>query len=448
MLDKNYFRLNFKRCIILFTFIIATLPSCKEDEKTYSVISCKDNPIPNKHNIEGYSCKVSYSIGELINIKVHCPNNTFDIKIYKLGLENKLVFEADSITGKVQNYTDCSYQYGCNWETSYSLVIPNDWFSGMYSAKLSDDSGNFYVTFIITPKDNTKEIALLASTNTWQAYNNWGGASFYKYDFENNPKNLSHCNMVSYERPNPRGYPFGDQGHCANAEQHILKWLYKNKYEFDVYSDIDLHKNNVLSGYKAVIISTHSEYWTEKMYNNLLTFLNSGGNLLYLSGNGIYWKVTLRDKQMELQKNGNLHIHNSEKGGLWRELGRSESKVLGVRYSISGYRTYAGYKVINADHWIFDNTNIENGDTIGVDGLNYGGASGWETDKTGGDSPSNIILLAKGTNPDNGGAEMTYYDHTGGGGVFSVGSITFGGSLAIDDNLSQITKNVLNKYID
>jgi hypothetical protein len=41
------------------------------------------------------------------------------------------------------------------------------------------------------------------------------------------------------------------------------------------------------------------------------------------------------------------------------------------------------------------------------------------------------------------GAEMTYYPHRGGGWVFSVGSITFGGSLVVDSRLQQILRNAL-----
>ncbi|MBD1372187.1 hypothetical protein IC620_07400 [Hazenella sp. IB182357] len=41
---------------------------------------------------------------------------------------------------------------------------------------------------------------------------------------------------------------------------------------------------------------------------------------------------------------------------------------------------------------------------------------------------------------------MVYYDHPGGGGVFWVGSVTFGGSLVVDDKLSQMVKNVMNRY--
>jgi hypothetical protein len=46
-----------------------------------------------------------------------------------------------------------------------------------------------------------------------------------------------------------------------------------------------------------------------------------------------------------------------------------------------------------------------------------------------------------------GGAHMATYDHPGGGGVFSVGSIAFGGSLVVDPALQRIVRNVLDRFL-
>ena len=57
--------------------------------------------------------------------------------------------------------------------------------------------------------------------------------------------------------------------------------------------------------------------------------------------------------------------------------------------------------------------------------------------------PQGLTVLAKGLNVPGPGADMVTYDHPGGGLVFSVGSITFGGSLVIDPRLQKIVRNVL-----
>jgi hypothetical protein len=131
------------------------------------------------------------------------------------------------------------------------------------------------------------------------------------------------------------------------------------------------------------------------------------------------------------------------------------------------------------DHLLFAGTDRSNGDTLGDDGLNRdpnretrnGKASGWEVDTSRGRGatglptacdldeanlpptgvppsalPDGLVVLAQGL-PDGTapGADMTYYDHPGGGFVFSVGSITFGGSLVVDAALSTLVQNVIHR---
>jgi N,N-dimethylformamidase len=58
-----------------------------------------------------------------------------------------------------------------------------------------------------------------------------------------------------------------------------------------------------------------------------------------------------------------------------------------------------------------------------------------------------VQLLAKGLNPDDGGAEMVLFDTPSGGVVFSAGSICWPSSLPVDENVSKITANVLRRFL-
>ena len=112
--------------------------------------------------------------------------------------------------------------------------------------------------------------------------------------------------------------------------------------------------------------------------------------------------------------------------------------------------TVAPYEVIDADHWVFAGTGLKRGDLFGTKTLHerYGdGASGHETDKISPSSPKNITLLAKGLNPDDGGAHLTYFETKKGGAVFSVGSITYPTALLCDPPTSRITAPVLNRFL-
>jgi hypothetical protein len=62
-------------------------------------------------------------------------------------------------------------------------------------------------------------------------------------------------------------------------------------------------------------------------------------------------------------------------------------------------------------------------------------------------SPPHTIHLAKGINPDDGGADMVTYETDSGGAVFAVGSITWPASVLVDRHTSTITRNVLTRFL-
>ena len=183
-----------------------------------------------------------------------------------------------------------------------------------------------------------------------------------------------------------------------------------------------------------------------------------GGRLMYLGGNGLNCEVTLSpDGQMRCLSHlnsvaGELGGHSDDgtveyESRMHRTL-ESEANLLGVVCTVSGIMTAAPYRVIDDSHWIFDGTGLHNGDLFGEHTLHEripGGASGHETDKRSASSPANTILLAKGTNPDEGGSEIVIHQ-PGDGAVFSVGSITWVAALFTDASVSRITRNVLTRF--
>src|SRR5262249_12637953 len=128
----------------------------------------------------------------------------------------------------------------------------------------------------------------------------------------------------------------------------------------------------------------------------------------------------------------------------------SEATLLGVAFSDPGAMTVAPYEVIAADHWVFEGTRLKAGELFGTKTLHerYGdGASGHETDKVTPSSPKNVVRLARGCNPDEGGAEMVFFETPGDGAVFSVGSITYPSALLCDPPTSAITANVVRRFL-
>lgn len=408
--------------------------------------------VQNQHAIEGYSDQVSVFAGAPMTLFVHAPERHFSLEVSRHGGQVEPVLRSGEIPGKRQDYAADAYAQGAGWEPATTLRTGTDWRSGLYAARISDRSGAaFDITFVVkkAPSAAPARLAVLASTNTWQAYNPWGGASLYRYDLDDGLRKPNVW-MLHMLRPNPAAAMSGTDGHLANAEHHVLGWLECNAIEYDLYADTDLHRDpSLLRQYRTLLINTHSEYWTERMYAGLEDFLAAGGNLVYLSGNGLYWKTAICGHKLEVRCDSSNHSLRGEAGGRWRDYGRPETRVLGVRCTRAGYKTqYKPYRVLSPEHWVFDGTGLARGDLVGERGLNYGGASGLETDKIDWrHRPAGLVHLAKGTNKGRSGADMTYFTHAGGGGVFSVGSITFGGSLAVDPVLTRMLLNVFARFL-
>lgn len=438
-----------------FVLLFVLLFSCKPDEETVYVevtenITCERtiDPIADVENvaeIEGYTDKQSYYPGESVKLFIHCLTASHSLELIRYGYQDESILTVDTIIGQKQNYDTFSYSWGCEWDETYSLELPSDLSSGIYAVKLRNENSKYaYITFVVKSYE-TKDIVVLANTNTWQAYNKWSGSSFYDY-WEND--DIPNSSFVSFMRPNKAVRPYGDKGHLANGELHLLRWMEKNGYDYKLISDKDLHEDPaVLSGAKVLMINCHAEYWSINMFNHMEDFLDSGNDVMYLSGNGVYWKVGLACDKIEVRKKKEKHQYTSGTGGRWKEIGRPEAAVIGVSYDSRGYGTYAPYRVLDASHWVFEGTGLNTGAQFGQEGLNGGGASGWETDKITDDTPDQFEHIAKGTNPDEGGADMVYRKNTSGGQVFSVGSLSYTGSLSEDSVVSQITSNVINRFV-
>lgn len=448
-----------KTLLWFFVSCITFFSACKHERLNSDELPANEtycdtaDLIQNTASIEGYSNKLSYEPGEKIQFKIHCSGPVHSMEIARYGLNVDIVHQTNNIAGLKQNYHCYSYSYGCRWLTTYEVLVDPSWLPGLYSAKLINPSDNkiAWISFVIkkSPAQPENKILILSSTNTWAAYNDWGGGSFY--DFPMDEKVLGSEN-VSFQRPNKYADPTAVGGHLVGSETYLFRWMEKNGYVWDHATDRDLHdENNLLGPYKCVIIQTHPEYYTKAMYDKLYRYVQQGGHLAYLGGNAIWGKVVIDPVReiLEIRRNYQSHTYEQTIGGLWRHLDLPESGLLGVQYSESGYLTWKPYRVVNSAHWIFENTGVVNGDFFGSDCMDTQGASGHETDKMtiASSKIPGIVLLAKGINPNNGGADMIYYETSLGGKVFSVGSISFTTCLLTDSVQSKLVRNVLNRFI-
>jgi N,N-dimethylformamidase len=438
-------------------------------------------------------------------------------------------FEVDSSQYSAIEFHDDDIE-DCGWNVAVEVEFPADLPSGVYALRLRAEGVEDCIPFFVRPPvgANTADVCFLASTFTYQAYANesilatssgtdwslvtdieivpdqydvysWEHPEFgYSiYDSHSDGSGINYSSWlrpIVNMRPNHRYWVTGAPRHFA-ADLYVTDWLTVKGLHHDVVTDHDLHADgaSLLSGYKVVITSSHPEYWSEPMQIALEAYLQQGGRLVYLGGNGFYW-VTAQDPHrphlIEVRRgyassrtwNGHpaetCLASTGEMGGIWRFRGRSPNEITGVGFAAQGWSTKApGFRRLEDSRdpraaFIFEGVEDE---VIGDFGLVMDGAAGDEIDRcdVGLGTPPNALRLATsqgmhsrfylvthedllvtssqldGTNNENVRADMMYFERDNGSAVFSMPAIGVSSSLShgnYDNNVSTILMNVLERF--
>jgi len=452
-----------------------------------------------KDGLLGYAWPKWVKSGQKSEFRVH-SDEAYKIELWRYGWKKELVrpigwFDEHGPRATVQITPDGDYtQTGVQWNKfgythpHHKQFVEAPQRTGLYYFHAKTDSGNFFsFPWIVAPSQPGARIAVLASNITWNAYNNFGGRSNYihpevlpptptvnarlELDRYTNPDHTvyrtENYQPLSFDRPEPICHvPENEEitdpiegraaSHIAPAEWRFLGWLEREGFDYDLYAETQFHFGAMdLDAYKLLIITTHPEYWSNEMYYRLKDWVfQRGGRLMYLGGNGLNCDVQFMDQQTCVYHNEDTRQMQTEGNPFesrFHMRHESEANLLGVVYDDRGIMTSATYRVVDADHWVFEGTGMNNGSLFGEQCLHQripGGASGHETDKISSSSPSNVRLLAKGINPDEGGAEMVFHEPGKGGAVFSVGSICWPSSVLVDDVVSKITLNVVKRFLE
>jgi N,N-dimethylformamidase len=282
------------------------------------------------------------------------------------------------------------------------------------------------------------------------------------------------------------------------CDSYLVHWLEHLGQEYEVVTDHDLHDEGaeLLKPYRVVLTGQHPEYYSTEMLDGLEGFLAGGGRLMYLGGNGFYWKSVQHKTvptALELRRTESgirvwpsepgeyYHGFNGDYGGLWVRQGRAPNKLVGIAFSSQGFYSGFPYRFtdgIRDPRVAFILEGIDGaaapGTIFGDFGWMGGGAAGFELDRADRalGTPPHAVVIAKGQvdHPDYGPvnedmlihrppkplselicADMTFFETRAGGAVFSVGSMTYLGSLGwkgYDNMVAKLTTNVLRRFLD
>lgn len=418
--------------------------------------------------------------------------------------------------------------YDCRWETDFEFEIPGDARSGVYGLRLQQNGHQDIIPFYVLPPKGkrTAKVCYLAPTFTYQAYANhargncdddmrrrmaeWGATPYNPDDYPiygrstyNMHPDGTGTSLSSRLRPTltirPAYLTFVDARGSGlrhfSADSHLTDWLEEKGIDFDVVTDEDLDDEgvSVIEGYEVVLTGSHPEYHTKGTLDALETYTANGGRLVYLGGNGFYWRIarsqavpgTIEVRRAETgirawaaEPGESYNALDGQYGGLWRRNGRPPQRLVGIGFSAQGLFEGSYYRILPDARrpevaWMFEGVTEEK---LGDYGLSGGGAAGFELDRADTElgTPEGALILARSENHSDSfvmvpeeflshlattageahhaliRGEIVYFKRPDQGGeVLSVGSICFCGSLShnnYQNGISRFLENVVRRF--
>jgi hypothetical protein len=437
--------------------------------------------------IQGYPDQATVMPGNTITLRVSTDAQAFRVEFYRQGATLDYMAVSDWQDGNNAPDHPADQDWGLDrtidgqffqgWR-AYSLPLASDLRPGIYIAMFVEGDGNGNERGNTPPLDRSIAdartgkalfvvqnpspgqsggILYKVSLLTYQAYNQQGGWSLYQQA------------PVTIRRPGggTGGTPWDtfnfdpDEGDTPRQvfghwDAPFVAWLEGNGYSPDYCTDLDIDADQSLSllrNYRLLLSVGHDEYWTASMRDNVEMFIAQGGNVAFISGNTCWWQTTF-DDPVTIRRTQN-----------WYQTGRPENSLTGVSYRNAGeadeYRPSVGYVVQHSDHWVFQGTDLAEGQLFGFDeqlvgyecdGAVYDRSQPPPHAPTGQDgTPQDFQILGVGDvssfAEQQGNAAATMGTYTRNGTVFTAATTDWPRVVARNGEKStvQITRNVLSR---
>ncbi|MEM8921864.1 MAG: N,N-dimethylformamidase beta subunit family domain-containing protein [Actinomycetota bacterium] len=380
--------------------------------------------------VEGYVARPSVVAGETIELHTASRAERFSVEVTRVGAERRPVWSAADVAGHDHPVPDRAWADGCDWPVACSIPTGPTWPSGFYELTLRaepdgrsaggadrDPARRRSEAFVVLRPAATVapgDLLLVLSTNTWNAYNQWGGRGLYRgadrvsfarplergylrrpsaphevafdgriTDIED-PPDPEHRRLVDYQRTGAWPLLTASSG-WHNWERRFVRWAEAAGYRVDVATNRDLETDpDLLDRYRLVASVGHDEYWSWGMRDTMDRWVAAGGNWAILSGNTSFWQVRYEDdgRTMVCHK-GRARIDDPVRGradhlltSMWSDprIGRPETATTGLTFSRGGYHRIGGavtggpggYTIHRPDHWLFAGTGLAEGDVLGA----------------------------------------------------------------------------------
>ncbi|MBA1446736.1 MAG: LamG domain-containing protein [Chromatiales bacterium] len=405
--------------------------------------------------------------------------------------------------------------YNAEWQVDFSYTVPIDLDSGIYAARLKQGVFVEYIPFFVAaPAEKPQaKLAVWLSDYNYLAYSNisylstvpqnYSGMNINEADTRFLKTHLEYATTGVYTlhldgtffdygtrlRPDIHMKP-GGLLYNFPADTHLTSFLEHKGIDYDIITDelVDAEGLELLKQYQVIVSSSHPEYVTSEIFDNVADYTEQGGRFMYVGANGWFWSADGHPSLPGVMESRNFHditdryLTSGQRGGLMIETGRPSGPVFGIEMAGENFHGSSAYrKGEDAGNprvaWIFSGT--KEGDVFGDYGIDkvHGGAAGYGIDRY---NPENgvprhalqlatseplkpsvsntklgILPLSVKYTPSKGEAwaqaDLVFFETANGGAMFSTGSIAWMGSLLennFDNDVARITGNVIQRFLD
>lgn len=360
-------------------------------------------------SVEATFLRDSYRPGATAMLVLWHAERVLTLRIFHAGPENEPTVGNITMNGVP---VTAPIEVGAHKAHMPIRVRIGDWPSGLYFARLRAADGRIgFAPFVVAPRRiGEHRVLVVVPTYTWQAYN-------FRDDNSDGRGDTWYAGWKQDWAKLAR--PFLGRGvppHFWHYDQPFLYWLAHTNRKVDVFSDSDLaavpDARKLAAAYDLIVFPGHHEYVRTHEYDVIQGYRDLGGNLMFLSANDFFWKITLK---------GNTMTRVAQ----WRDVGRPESALIGVQFIGTDEGVHRGpwqLSGYSSCPWMFDGTGLTGGSGFGNAGI--------EIDHTSSASPKGIHVVAE--IPHLFGprftAQMTYYETPAGAKVFAAGAFSIAGS--------------------
>jgi hypothetical protein len=373
-----------------------------------------------RETVTGYCWPQTVRGGETVGLHLSSARGRpVAVEIARVGRERTVVHRLAAVAAAEHGAPADASTAGCGWPTVTRFAVDPSWPSGYYEVLLEIDvdgkTRRDRAFFVVRPAVGapTARALLVLATNTWHAYNDFGGRNLYTgatqvaldrpmapgYLFKppgagrrvttTNPPDPQMATHVGYVQLNHLSGWAGSAG-WPDWEQPFLAWAEREGYAVDVATNADLEDHpGLLDGYRLMLSVGHDEYWSATMRDAVEGFIAGGGNVAFFSGNTSLWQVRFERPTPEgpaatmVGYKGQFKqdpVYGTDRVAelttIWSDhlVGRPENHMTGVSFTRGGYHRIGkrvtnglgGYTVHRPDHWLFEGTGIGYGDVLGA----------------------------------------------------------------------------------